>query len=43
MWCDGEVDSGECIGTVRTWIVSLGFLICMAICIPLGYVNLVGH
>eukprot|EP00045_Choanoeca_perplexa_P012175 m.131850 g.131850 ORF g.131850 m.131850 type:complete len:607 (+) comp15915_c0_seq3:277-2097(+) len=39
-WCHGDVVDGECQGGELTWILSIGFLVCMAICIPFGYLNL---
>eukprot|EP00730_Choanoeca_flexa_P000797 TRINITY_DN10338_c0_g1_i6.p1 TRINITY_DN10338_c0_g1~~TRINITY_DN10338_c0_g1_i6.p1 ORF type:complete len:603 (+),score=166.30 TRINITY_DN10338_c0_g1_i6:181-1989(+) len=37
-WCNGELIDGTC--EELTWILSIGFLVCMAICIPFGYLNL---
>lgn len=40
LWCSGDMVNGECHGTELTYIISLGFVICMVICIPFGYLNL---
>ncbi|EDQ87491.1 uncharacterized protein MONBRDRAFT_37937 [Monosiga brevicollis MX1] len=37
-WCAGDLTSEGCEDL--TFVISVGFLICMAICIPFGYLNL---
>lgn len=39
-WCSGHMEEGNCTGESLTFVISLGYLICMAICIPFGYLNL---
>eukprot|EP00054_Salpingoeca_dolichothecata_P017322 m.103475 g.103475 ORF g.103475 m.103475 type:complete len:573 (+) comp22406_c0_seq1:53-1771(+) len=39
-WCDGEIVGGACSGEKLQHVISIGFLVCMAICIPFGYLNL---
>eukprot|EP00048_Salpingoeca_helianthica_P017002 m.235246 g.235246 ORF g.235246 m.235246 type:complete len:551 (+) comp19959_c0_seq1:41-1693(+) len=39
-WCSGSVAHGQCSGETLTFVISLGYVICMAICIPFGYLNL---
>lgn len=44
-WCDTTWHSNgsnfvDCGAAQSTWVISLGYLICMGICIPFGYLNL---
>jgi len=37
-WC--EKFEGDTCHNETTWVISVGYIICMAICIPFGYMNL---
>lgn len=39
-WCRGPIVDNECVDGDLTFVLSLGYIICMAICIPFGYLNL---
>lgn len=39
-WCSGNITDSTCYGEQTTWVVSLGYIVCMIICIPFGYMNL---
>ena len=41
-WCLGDVDAstGLCSGPETSLVLSLGYLVCMVICIPFGFLNL---
>ena len=41
-WCEkGYFDDGDCaLGHELSWVISVGYLLAMGICIPFGYMNL---